>query len=497
MFFLLFDEISTKVLICEIFLSISIFLLILHGSLLATSRFLGYPLVLRSFNKLCALSLILSFILNINNPIVSMLVCQNSFIFDFLTLNVKKIVLISTILCLFVFESYLIKQKINNFEYLILILCAVLGLFFLTSAYDFISLYLALELQSFCLYVIAAIKKKSSFSMEAGLKYFFLGSFSSSILLFGISLVYFGSGTISFDNLTLLFGQSFFEINKTFFLVKQGLFFITVGFFFKLGAVPFHFWVPDIYESSPTSSTLFFAIVPKIVLFSIFLRIFRSVSVFFEDAFVFLILFFALFSIFLGTFGALKQRKIKRLLAYSSITHVGYLLLAFLTNSVEGVQFLNFYLFVYMLTIFSIWILFFFLFSTGNYSRNKTISDFSALLKQNLVCSFTVIILFFSLAGIPPFVGFFAKIQIFIVVLNSSFFWVCISAILLSLVSSFFYIRLIKIAFFETTNEFFYSFPLDKDCSLILSFLIISILLLFINPNLLLLICEKMALCLF
>ena len=176
-----------------------------------------------------------------------------------------------------IFEDSLLRQKINNFEYFILLLCAVLGLMLLVSSFDLISLYLAIELQSLCLYVLAAAKKDSTFSTESGLKYFILGSFSSGLLLFGISIIYGTVGTTNFENLSLLFAGSNDVLINLESSIIIGLVFIAAAFFFKIAAAPLHMWSPDVYEGAPVSSTIFFAVIPKIAMFSVFLRLFQNV----------------------------------------------------------------------------------------------------------------------------------------------------------------------------------------------------------------------------
>jgi len=295
----------------EMFLATSILLLTLHGTFIITSRSLGFPLITRSFLKLCILVLFLTFFLIENNSITFMLTYQNTFLFDFLTFNVKQILVIFAIFCLAVSEQSIVDNRLNNFEYLLLILCAILGLFFLASSYDLISLYLALEMQSLCLYVLAASHKNSSFSTEAGLKYFILGSFSSALFLFGVSLLYGCTGTTNFGNFSLLFAAVNHELLTLNFLIEKSLICIAVAFFFKVAAAPFHMWSPDVYEGSPTSSTIFFAVVPKFALFSVFLRLFQNIFFSFGDVFLLALLFCSVFSVIVGSFVALRQKKIE------------------------------------------------------------------------------------------------------------------------------------------------------------------------------------------
>jgi NADH-quinone oxidoreductase subunit N len=401
-------------------------------------------------------------------------------------------------LCLYIFEDSLLKQKINNFEYFILILCAVLGLMLLISSYDLISLYLAIEMQSLCLYVLAAAKKDSTFSTEAGLKYFILGSFSSALLLFGISLIYGCTGTTNFENLSLLFAGDNLLINDSILQsINIGLIFIAAAFFFKIAAAPLHMWSPDVYEGAPVSSTIFFAVIPKIAMFSVFLRLFQTVFSNFQDLFLSILILFSLVSVVVGSFVALKQKKIKRLLAYSSISHVGYMLLAFSANSIEGTQALFFYLIIYMITSLILWSLLLSINTSKNIERSKTLVDLSFLSTTNPLLALTGLIAFFSLAGVPPLVGFYAKMSIFLTTVGSSLIYASVFAILTSVISSYYYIRIIKNLYFEKRDNTTFFVPVTRSCSLVMgssSFLLVYF---FINPTLLALLAEKMALCLF
>jgi NADH-quinone oxidoreductase subunit N len=426
-----------------------------------------------------------------------MLTYQNTFIFDLLTANVKQILLLSTICCLFIFEENLLRQQINNFEYFILILCAVLGLLFLVSSYDLISLYLAIEMQSLCLYVLAASKKNSSFSTEAGLKYFLLGSFSSALLLFGMSILYGCTGTTNFENYTILFSGvdvSTFSISES---ISIALLFVGAAFFFKIAAAPLHMWSPDVYEGSPTSSTIFFAVIPKIALFAVFIRMFQTVFSSFEDTLLIMSIFFSICSVIVGSFAALRQRKLKRLLAYSSVSHVGYLLLAFSSNSLEGTHALFFYLVIYMITSLSLWSVILSINTSTNIERSKTLIDFASVSSLNPLIGLTGMIALFSLAGVPPLAGFYAKMVIFLSALSSGLVLVSLIAILASVISSVYYIRLIKIMYFEPKSDVSFVFPVTRSCSLMMGLGTFFLIYLFINPTLLLLLTEKMALCLY
>ena len=432
--FLLLHQNHFKMFLPEVFLATAILMLTLYATFTVSSHFLGHPVLTQNFSKMCLLILFLTLILVHNNTIPFMLTYQSTFIFDSLTTNAKEIVIFFSMVCIYIFEDSLLKQKINNFEYFILLLCAVLGLMLLISSYDLISLYLAIELQSLCLYVLAAAKKDSTFSTEAGLKYFILGSFSSALLLFGISLIYGSTGTTNFEDLSLLFAYTGSDIS----IIKSvdiGLIFIAAAFFFKIAAAPLHMWSPDVYEGAPVSSTIFFAVIPKIAMFSVFLRLFQTVFSNLQDVILLIVIFFSLVSVVVGSFVALKQKKIKRLLAYSSISHVGYMLLAFAANSIEGTQALFFYLVIYMITSLILWSILLSVNTKDNSDRSKTLVDFSFLSATNPRLALTGLIAFFSLAGVPPLAGFYAKMSIFLATISSSLIFASVFAILTSVAS--------------------------------------------------------------
>lgn len=495
-FFLLFDN-NLKMFLPELFLATSILCLTIHASLLVTSRFFGNFLIIRSFLSISWFVVSISLVLTNNDPILCMFAFQNTFIFDILTSSIKQLLLFATLICLILSTNSIISNQLNHFEYLILLLSAILGLMLLVSSFDMLSLYLSMEMQSLCLYVLAASKKDSSFSMEAGLKYFIIGSFSSGLLLFGISLLYISTGTTNFAHLELLFFENMTDSTFLKSSLEKSLFFLGAAFFFKIAAAPFHFWSPDVYEGSPLSSTVFFAIVPKIALFTVFIRLFQTVFLSFEASISFFLLIFSLCSVVFGSFTALSQKKLKRLLAFSSISHVGYLLLAFSINSIEGTQSLFFYLVIYLLTSLCIWSIFIGLSTFDNNFKSRTIGDLSSLSTINPLLALTAIFSFFSLASIPPLVGFLAKIEIFINSLSVHTFFPSFFLILSSVVSCFYYIRLIKISYFDKSERFSFVFPLSKYSSLVLGFGFFSLVFLFINPLLLLFLSHKMALDIF
>jgi len=256
-------------------------------------------------------------------------------------------------------------------------------------------------------------------------------------------------------------------------------------------------WSPDVYEGSPVSSTIFFAVIPKIGLFSVFLRLYQDIFFAFNGTFILVLIFFSMASVIIGSFVSLRQKKLKRLLAYSSISHVGYLLLAFASNSLEGTQSLFFYLVIYMITSLGIWSVVLSLDTQQNKEKAKTLIDLASISSTNPLLGVTAMLTFFSLAGVPPLVGFFAKMEIFVSALGSSLFLGSFIAILSSVVSSYYYIRLIKSMYFEKNNLNFFIFSVARFSSLTMGLSMFFLIYFFIDPFLLLLISQKMALCLF
>ena len=401
-------------------------------------------------------------------------------------------------------QDYIEYYKLNSFEYCILILFAVLGLLLLISSHDLISAYLAIEMQSLSFYVLASFKRNSAFSTEAGLKYFILGAFSSSLILFGCSILYGFTGTTNFQNLFYLLNDISFNSNDDIIygfnlyyynpaIVISSLF-LAVGLLFKLAAAPFHMWSPDVYEGSPISSTALFAIVPKLAVLVLFARIF--LNSFFSEIYWWqiIIIFCAIISVLVGSFVALKQRKIKRLIAYSAISHVGYLLIAFGAGTFMGIQAVFFYMFIYMITGVSIWVI---LLSTQLFneqqSNGQNLSDLSSLFNTNNLLAITFAIVLFSLAGVPPLAGFYAKMQIFLVSIESSMYVVSTIGIMSSVISTFYYIRIIKILYFEKSLNWNFYICMNQNKSILLGISFFFIVLIFINPNLLNLCSYKMS----
>jgi len=374
-------------------------------------------------------------------------------------------------------------ELLNNPEFPVILLLSVLGTLLLVSSYDLLVLYLAIELQSFCSYILTSFKRNSEFSTEAGLKYFILGAFSSSFLLFGCSLVYGFTGTTNYSLLSLLVlnCNSIFSSGNG---IVIGCSFIFISFLFKLSAAPFHVWSPDIYEGAPTVVTTFFIVIQKLGLLTFFLRLFfgsfYSVFKFWQP----LLAIVCLISMIVGSFGALWQTKFKRLLAFSSIGHIGYILVALCCSSFESIYALVFYSFVYSVTNISSFIILLVLRKSSDNKRIKYIEDLVIVAKTNPLLGIFLVITFFSIAGVPPLAGFFSKMFVFLNSVGQDIFSLAAIGMLSSVVSCFYYLKIVQTSFFERIGNFFTMKKIGKELSFLISIVNIFLVIFFIHPSL-------------
>lgn len=490
---------ETIVILPEIFLGFSTLFLMLHGVLVSSNSTTNHPLIQSSISCLTVLVIGLTFILTFNSILSTKLSGFNSTLsFDNLSMFSKQYFLLISMFTIIIVQGYLKEQQINSFEYSILILFSIFGLMLLCSSNDFITAYLCIEIQSLSFYLLAAFKRNSIFATESGLKYFILGSLSSGLFLFGSSIIYGITGTTNFEDLKDLFFYTekinfiynTYETN----MLSLGLIFIMVSLFFKLALAPFHVWSPDIYEGSLTSSTVFFAVLPKLSLFVLFIRLYQFSFCGCLDTCIYCMIIVGLLSIIVGSFVGLEARKVKSLLAYSSIGHMGYVLLACSTGSLEGLQSMLCYLIVYMLTSVCIWAIFLILRlkKLSVKKTNKDLSDFVALNKSNITLAIFFSVSLLSLAGFPPLIGFFVKVKIFFSLIEETQYFVAVLAILCSVISTFYYIRFIKVLFFEKFLIGNLYYPLGYVNSFIVSLCFYLFVHLFLNPNFLYLSCYKM-----
>jgi NADH-quinone oxidoreductase subunit N len=333
------------------------------------------------------------------------------------------------------------RAKIAGFEFPILVLLATLGMMILISASDFIALYLGLEMMSLALYVVAAYHRDDTRATEAGLKYFVLGALSSGMLLYGASLVYGFAGTVSFTGVAAAVkGHS--NIGVVF-----GLVFLLAGLAFKISAVPFHMWTPDVYQGAPTPVTAFFASAPKMAAMAVLVRVVITAFPGVLGEWRQIIIFISIASMALGSFAAIGQTNFKRLMAYSSIGHMGFALVGLAAGTPEGVHGVIIYMMIYLIMTLGTFSAILSMQRNGRYVED--ISDLAGLARTNGPMAFFLGAMMFSLAGIPPLAGFFAKFYVFAAAIQANLFALAVIGVLCSVVGAFYYLRIIKVMYFD------------------------------------------------
>ncbi|MBL8582571.1 MAG: NADH-quinone oxidoreductase subunit NuoN [Rhizobiaceae bacterium] len=365
-----------------------------------------------------------------------------SFVSDPFARFMKVLTLLGSVVTLIMSVGFAKAEKFDKFEYPVLIMLATLGMMLMISANDMIALYLGLELQSLALYVVAAINRDNVRSTEAGLKYFVLGALSSGMLLYGISLVYGYTGNIGFEAIASALAGHERQLGLVF-----GLVFVLAGLAFKISAVPFHMWTPDVYEGAPTPVTAFFAAAPKMAAMALLVRVtvgaFQPVATDWQQ----IIIFISIASMALGSFAAIAQRNIKRLMAYSSIGHMGYALVGLAANSEAGVRGVAIYMTIYLVMTLGT---FAFILAMRRKDGNvEQIGDLAGLSATNPVMATILTILMFSLAGIPPLAGFWGKWYVFLAAIDARLYALAVIGVVTSVVGAYYYLRIIKIMWFD------------------------------------------------
>ena len=517
-FFTLFSEYLISVSIIYVLIVIVLITYNVYGLMLQ-----------KAISECMALILLMACYLIINDDLIllNFTIFNNSIINDYFAFFTKFLICFFSSVYFLLIADSLKEQKLTSFEYLLIVLFAVLGLMLICSSNDLLITYLAIELSSLAFYILASFKKMSSYSVRSGITYFVVGAISSAFFLLGSSFLYGFTGSINFldfyeffecsifytfpfyfyefieENMALLFWHFFnythvirpFLFDYSF--VELGLTLILFSLFIKLALAPFHLWSLEVYEGSPTISTIFFAVITKLSIFVILVRLCYISFFSVKGCWQFYSLWIGIFSIFVGSFGGLKQRKLKTLLAYSSTSHMGYALIAFSTSTYLGVQMLLFYIVIYMISGLSIWSIFLFLkLKKHNFigKYNKELGDFALLKRSNPTMAFALALTMFSIAGIPPMVGFLAKMSVFLSVVGITFYFMALVSIIFSVVSTFYYVRLIKVLYFENllVGKLYHS--ITKRKTIILSILVFSIVFLFLNPTLLYLFSYKVIL---
>nr|YP_010621076.1 NADH dehydrogenase subunit 2 [Paeonia lactiflora]YP_010977935.1 NADH dehydrogenase subunit 2 [Paeonia suffruticosa]WAX39692.1 NADH dehydrogenase subunit 2 [Paeonia lactiflora]WOA00827.1 NADH dehydrogenase subunit 2 [Paeonia suffruticosa] len=447
----------------EIFIINATFILLIHGVVFSTSKKYDYPPLVSNVGWLGLLSVLITLLLlAAGAPLLTIahLFWNNLFRRDNFTYFCQILLLLSTAGTISMCFDSSEQERFDAFEFIVLIPLPTRSMLFMIPAHDSIAMYLAIEPQSLCFYVIAASKRKSEFSTEAGSKYLILGAFPSGILLFGCSMIYGSTGATHFDQLAkILTGYEGARSSGIF----MGILSIAVGFLFKITAVPFHMWAPDIYEGSPTPVTAFLSIAPKISISANISRvsIYGSYGATLQQIFFFC----SIASMILGALAAMAQTKVKRPLAHSSIGHVGYIRTGFSCGTIEGIQSLLIGIFIYA----SMTIDAFAIVSALRQTRVKYIADLGALAKTNPISAITFSITMFSYAGIPPLAGFRSKFYLFFAALGCGAYFLAPVGVVTSVIGCFYYIRLAKRMFFDTPRTWILYEPMDRDKSLLLA----------------------------
>ena len=374
----------------------------------------------------------------------------------------KLLVIFGSFASIIISKNYFIDNKLNRFEIPILILFSTLGMMVLISSNDLISMYLGIELQSLALYVIAAIKRDSLESSESGVKYFVLGALSSGILLYGCSLIYGFAGSTNFSEIQ----NNLLNLQNLNLGLIFGLVFVLAGLAFKISAVPFHMWTPDVYEGAPTSITAFFAIVPKVSAVALIYRFCLEPFGSFYSEWSQIVIFLSISSMFVGAIAAISQKSIKRLLAYSSIGHVGYILIGLAAASPAGVKGVIIYMTIYVMMNISVFTIILSLKSDNKFIQK--ITEFTGLSNKKPLVSLSLAIIMLSMAGIPPFAGFFGKFYIFLSAVESELYFLAILGVLSSVISAYYYLRIIKIMYFDEQNNSNFQFNISSQSALVL-----------------------------
>ncbi len=423
---------NLNIMIPEIFLSLSIFSVLMIG-----------VFIKKSFNiifNLTSLIIIVTISIIVTGPNNEEKIFLDSFTRDAFSNYFKVLILLSSLFVLNSSKNFIVENKLDKFEYPIIILLSILGMFFMVSSNDLILFYLGLELQSLSLYILASIDRDNLRSTESGIKYFVLSALSSGLLLYGCSLLYGFTGSTNFDLIAA-------QLNKENTGAVFAMVFILVGLAFKVSAVPFHMWTPDVYEGAPTSITSYFAVVPKVAGLALLIKFmfipFSNILLEWQT----IIIFISIASMILGAVAAMIQKNFKRLLAYSSIGHIGYALAGVATGAISGYQSAIIYISIYVIMNIGAFSCLYLLKKDGKYKEN--ISDLSGISKKHPLLAISLLIILFSLAGVPPLGGFFAKFYVFVAVLEKEMYALAIIGLLTTVMSAFYYLKIIKTIYFD------------------------------------------------
>ena len=438
----------------ELFIALAAMALLMVGVFQKPTKASGQRAA-KGVSMLAVISLALAALIVLSVPSGRQLALNGLFVTDPFSVFTKVMVLVASGVAIVLSQDYMVRQNLARFEFPVLILLATLGMMMMLSANNLLSMYLGIELQSLSLYIIAAFQRDDTRSSEAGLKYFVLGALASGMLLYGSSLVYGFSGTTDFDDLVRVFAASEGLPSVG---VIIGIVFVIAGLAFKVSAVPFHMWTPDVYEGAPTPVTAFFSVAPKIAALALFCRVMLGPFGDLVSQWQQIIVFISIASMALGAFVAINQTNIKRMMAYSSIGHVGYALIGLAVGDVIGLQGVLIYLAIYLAMNLGTFACI--LCMRRNGRMVEKISDLSGLSKSHPMVAIVLTFFMFSMAGVPPLAGFFGKLYIFLAAVDAELYALAVIGVLTSVVGAFYYLRIVKVMYFDDLEE-----PLDHPIS--------------------------------
>jgi NADH-quinone oxidoreductase subunit N len=413
---------------------------------------------------------------------------RDIFFKDDLSNGIQLLNIFFVFLFFLVVPSLIKRNSLSSFEFTILILLCLLSLNLLVISVNLVSFYLLLELQGICFYTLASYEKKNKYSFEAGLKYFILGSFSSVLLLFGIVLFYGFTGIFYYEDLHLFF-LNLGNIESTTYLSSVFNFaiaFMLVGLLFKLYSFPFHFWVSDIYQGSPFATTFFFSFVPFFSLFYVFIKLYFYIYFFFYENFIIFLFFCSVGSMLIGSIGAIQQKKFRRLMAYSSITGTGYYLMLFIYPDLLMIKHVFFFIFVYLINIFGIFLCFSNIVLMRHKHSIERFSLLSDLLKYNKLFAFALVLFFFSIAGLPPFPSFLAKLYLLFNLFNNNSYFFIFLIIGTTVLSFYYYLRISKIILYNKDKKWTFRKNISYMDALLIMYILFFNIFLILKPSLIL-----------
>ncbi len=410
---------------------------------------------------------------------------NESFVRDSMA-DVLKLFILLISLGIFLFsKEYLLQQKFYSGEYFVLGLFGILGMMVMVSANNFITLYLGLEIMSLSMYAMIALRRDSGDALESGMKYFVLGALATGLLLYGFSMIYGATGSITMPEIAQII-----ESGKADPVVLSfGVVFIVIGLAFKLGAVPFHMWAPDVYQGAPTAVTLYIGTAPKLAAFAIAYRLLVEGMPGMVHDWQTLVIILSVLSMVVGSIVAVVQDNLKRLLAYSGIGHIGFVLMGFLAATPDGYSAAMFYMVVYAITGVAGFGMIIALARTGN--EFDKISDFAGLNARNPWLALMMLFVMFSMAGIPPFIGFWAKILVIEEVIKAGFIWIAILAVVMAVISAYYYLRVVKAMYFDKTEDTSPLQPISSELNWAVSFVSIALLVLGLMPSSIIELCYQ------